>query len=328
MDPETPVTNPESRPPAKQNAAGEKLLNPSHLFDRAFKRAMRLSSPAVIRFINGAFGTSHPLDAEVEYLSTEHITGSLRQSICDMLVRLNHDDALKYLTESQTGADGDISFRIWNYSYLEGMRNRTTKGHVTEIKLVPAIVICLEPGPSTPDTLSVKITGMDGDAHTFTYPTLKLLDYTVEELEERDLSILLPFYLLKLRKRVQSAKTEEKRRELTGEMKELVEKLTAALERCEQKGKLDKSDTQTLIALMGKLYDNLYKGYPEFEEVHEMVDDMLLTAVDEAELRGIAQGKAEGLAMGEARVRQVLDLLKSGKPPEEILRLYGRAASY
>jgi hypothetical protein len=165
------------------------------------------------------------------------------------------------------------------------------------------LCVYLEPGPSTPDTLSVKITGMDGTSHTFTYPTLKLLDYTAEELEERDLSILLPFYLLKLRKRVQAAKTPEKRQELTGEMKDLVEKLTAALERGEQKGKLDKSDTQTLIALTGKLYDNLYKGYPEFEEVHEMVNDMLLTAVDEAELRG----KTEGIALGEARV---LDLLK------------------
>jgi hypothetical protein len=325
MDTRKPITDPQPEQPADQNAAGEKLLNPSHLFDRAFKRALRLSSPAVIRCINGAFGTSHPLDAEAEYLSTEHITGSLRQSICDMLVRLNHDDALKYLTESQIGDDGDMSFRMWNYSYLEGMRTRTTKGHLTEIKLVPAIVIYLEPGLSTPDTLSVKITGMDGDAHTFMYPALKLLDYTVEELEERALSILLPFYLLKLRKRVQSAKTAEKRQELTGEMKDLVEKLTAALERGEQNGKLDKSDTQTLIALMGKLYDNLYKGYPEFEEVHEMVDDMLLTAVDEAEVRG----KTEGIALGEARgIAQVLDLLKSGKPPEEILQFYGGAASY
>ncbi|MDR2483102.1 MAG: hypothetical protein LBD08_05660 [Treponema sp.] len=325
MDTKTPVTNPEQ--PAEQKSAGSA---PHQLFDRAFKRAMRLSSPSVIRFINGAFGTSHPLDAEVEYLSTEHITGSLRQSICDMMLGIGQD---KYLTESQIGDDGDMSFRLWNYSYLEGMRNRTTKGHVTEIKLVPAIVIYLEPGPSTPDTLSVKITGMDGTSHTFTYPALKLLDYTVEELEEHGLSILLPFYLLKLRKRVQAAKTEEKRRELAGEMKYLVEKLTAALERGEQNGKLDKSDTQTLIALMGKLYDNLYKGYPEFEEVHEMVDGMLLTAVDEAELRGkalgktegMALGKTEGIALGEARV---LNLLKSGKPPEEILKLYGEAAAY
>jgi hypothetical protein len=111
-------------------------------------------------------------------------------------------------------------------------------------------------------------------------------------------------------------------------MKGLVGKLTAAVERGEKNGKLDKSDTQTLIALMGKLYDNLYKGYPEFEEV----DDMLLTAVDEAELRGevwgIAWGKERGMALGEARVRQMLDLLKSGKPPEEILQLYGGAAAY
>jgi hypothetical protein len=228
MDTRKPITDPQPEQPVEQNAAEGNIR---HLFDRMFKRAMHLSSHAVIRFINGVFGTSHPLDAEVEYLSTEHITGNLQQSICDMLVRLNHDDALKYLTEAQIGADGDMSFRIWNYSYLEGMRNRTAKGHLTEIKLVPAIVIYLEPGPSTPDTLSVKITGMDGDAHTFTYPTLKLLDCTVEELEERDLSILLPFYLLKLRKRVQSAKTAEKRQEMAGEMKDLVEKLTAALER-------------------------------------------------------------------------------------------------
>ncbi|MDR2482236.1 MAG: hypothetical protein LBD08_01225 [Treponema sp.] len=59
-----------------------------------------------------------------------------------------------------------------------------------------------------------------------------------------------------------------------------------------------------------------------------MVDDMLLTAVDEAELRGEARGKTEGIALGEARgIAQVLDLLKSGKPPEEILQLYSGAAS-
>ena len=37
---------------------------------------MCLSSSAVIRFIHSVFGTSRPLTAEVEYLSTEHITGS------------------------------------------------------------------------------------------------------------------------------------------------------------------------------------------------------------------------------------------------------------
>ena len=85
--------------------------------------------------------------------------------------------------------------------------------------------------------------------------------------------------------------------------------------------------------------------------VDDLVGEMLLTVADEAELRGeargialgeargkaegIAQGKTEGLALGEARgmalgktegIAQVLNLLKSGKPPEEILQLYGGAA--
>ena len=342
MDTQTPLTDPETQRAADQDAAEGKPLTSPQFYDRAFKRAIHLSSPAVIRFINGVFGTSHPLTAKVEYLSTEHITDRLKQSIGDILIRINGDNAATYMIEVQITDDGDMAFRIWNYSYLKGLETRTAKGPITEIKLVPAIVIYLEPGPSTPDQLSVRITGMDGAEHTFTYPTLKLLDYTVEELEERNLSILLPFYLLKLRKRVQAARTPEKRQALAGQMKELVEELTAAVERGERKGSLDKSDMRTLIALMGKLYDNLYKGYPEFEEAHEMVDEMLLTVADEAELRGEArgeargkaegmalgktEGKAEGIALGEAKVRQMLNLLKSGKPPEEILQLYGEAA--
>jgi hypothetical protein len=67
----------------------------------------------------------------------------------------------------------------------------------------------------------------------------------------------------------------------------------------------------------------------------------LLTAVDEAEVRGKAEGialdEARGMTLGEAYgearreargIAQVLGLLKSGKPPEEILQFYSGAASY
>ena len=81
--------------------------------------------------------------------------------------------------------------------------------------------------------------------------------------------------------------------------------------------------------------------------VDDLVGEMLLTVTDEAEARGEARGKAEGkaeglalgktegLALGEVRgkaeglaqgIAQVLNLLKSGKPPEEILQFYAEAA--
>jgi len=38
-----------------------------------------------------------------------------------------------------------------------------------------------------------------------------------------------------------------------------------------------------MIGLMGRLYEHLYKTYPELEEASKVVEDMLLTVVDEAE---------------------------------------------
>jgi hypothetical protein len=44
------------------------------------------------------------------------------------------------------------------------------------------------------------------------------------------------------------------------------------------------------------------------------------------EVRGMALGKTEGLAQGKSEgIAQVLDLLKSRKPPEEILQFYSGA---
>jgi hypothetical protein len=56
--------------------------------------------------------------------------------------------------------------------------------------------------------------------------------------------------------------------------------------------------------------------------LEKVLEESGLTAKWEA--RGEVRGEARGIAKGEARV---LDLLKSGKPPEEILKLYSEAAS-
>ncbi|MDR2482979.1 MAG: hypothetical protein LBD08_05035, partial [Treponema sp.] len=68
--------------------------------------------------------------------------------------------------------------------------------------------------------------------------------------------------------------------------------------------------------------------------LEKVLEESGLTAKweERGEVRGIALGEARGIALGEARgeaqgIAKVLDLLKSGKPPEEILKLYGEAAS-
>jgi hypothetical protein len=71
---------------------------PYQIFDRTFKRLLRLSSGAVILFINALFGTKHPVTAKVEYLSTEHITDKLDYWVGDVLLLV--DGRHKYWLEA------------------------------------------------------------------------------------------------------------------------------------------------------------------------------------------------------------------------------------
>jgi hypothetical protein len=61
---------------------------------------------------------------------------------------------------------------------------------------------------------------------------------------------------------------------------------------------------------MGKLYNDIYKAYPEFKETNEMVDEMLLLEVDKAELAGGAK-KAREIAQ---------ELIREGWASEKIAR--------
>ncbi|MDR2535453.1 MAG: hypothetical protein LBD29_05400 [Treponema sp.] len=56
-----------------EEKSGKNRHNPPQIFDRVFKRTMRLSSMAIIQFINGLLGTDHSPRAGLEYLSTDYI---------------------------------------------------------------------------------------------------------------------------------------------------------------------------------------------------------------------------------------------------------------
>lgn len=53
---------------------------PKHEPILIFKRLMRLSSKAIVQFINGLFDTAYPVDSTVDYPSTETVTEDLTHS--------------------------------------------------------------------------------------------------------------------------------------------------------------------------------------------------------------------------------------------------------
>jgi predicted transposase/invertase (TIGR01784 family) len=79
---------------------------------------------------------------------------------------------------------------------------------------------------------------------------------------------------------------------------------------------MSKADIRKVMVLMGKLYNGLYKGYKEFEEVNGMVADMLLAELTEAELVGEQRGEQRGEER--AKVQFARKLIQKGWDSAEI----------
>jgi predicted transposase/invertase (TIGR01784 family) len=216
----------------------------------------------------------------------------------DMIVIINGTHV--YHLEAEIGDDENIVIRMFEYGFAEGLRTKTLSesGQKITIKCPNARVIYWETTKRTPDEVVLSLEFSDGTSHDYTVKTFKFLDHTIKELEEKKAVILLPFYVLKLRKRAMSERNSKRRTELCAEMKEILDELLAAVERAVNVGLMSEPDSRTVLEHTERLYKELYQGYDEFKEADVMLQNMILTYSEEAELRGIEKGREKGREEG------------------------------
>jgi hypothetical protein len=268
---------------------------------------MGLSDRAVIHFINGMFGTRHPLNHTVTRPSTETVDTNLRHSQPDMVIVIN--GCHSYLIEAQISDDEDMGVRIFRYIMNEGQRNVLKQDHILRLKLPDARVIYWETIGSTADKEIISFELSSGGLFSYEAPSFKFPKYTVAMLEKRNMGILLPFCVLKLRGKVKRAKNGAVRRGLAKQMKRLLKDIIGAAERSEKQGKMSRGDLDNVIRLTQRLHDELYSQYTEFKEDKKMWEDIKLIDYD-----GMYKAKEEARqAKKEARQAKKEAALKAEK---------------
>jgi len=145
-----------------------------HIFDLILKRLLRLSNGAVIQFINGLFGTDHPLDSTVEYPNTEYVSRKLRRLMSDIVVVINGVNV--YHLEAEIKDDESIVIRIFEYGFAQGLSTKTASegGERITIKFPNARIIYWETTKRTPDEVVLTLEFPDGGSY----------DYAVTPTEE------------------------------------------------------------------------------------------------------------------------------------------------
>lgn len=256
------------------------------IFDSTFKKILTLSSKAVVNMINGLFYTSYDPDtAEVFYHWTESVKDdTLKTTLADTILVINNSDA--YHMEAQMTKDENIVFRV--FSYGAGYADKTKeisqdeKGHdIYQIHFPnPCIIYLNNVSESVPDTYSLSVDlGLDAPI-IYRVPVVKLMNCSTEDINNRKMVILVPFFLLKLRERLSDK--ESRTPENIASLKSLIKTdIMGSIDKNIELGNITLEDGAQLYKLTQVLYTKLYSYYEETEEVTDMVDQSIVTFVDE-----------------------------------------------
>ena len=251
------------------------------IYDKAFKRILTLSEKTVINLINGLFDTDYPTDSKITYNWTEHEDKELKRTLADSILTINGRDS--YHIEAQMTEDEEIVFRFIEYGFGHAFKNRTFIDGGERMIFPRPCILYLDEGKKdkVPDEYTLIMEFENQGEFTYKVPVLRLQNFSVEELNEKKLIALLPFQLLKLRKKIQNIRTDENLKELQDfVMNDIIE----TIRKNEDVRNISHNDAHNLIELTMKLYMKIFSKYKELEEFTvRLYDQSMELATDKYE---------------------------------------------
>ena len=271
--------------------------------------------------INEVFGTSYPEDIEIIQKRNEHQTKQ-GEIITDSHL-LIADKA--YHIECQSTHDSSMVIRMIEYDFsisLESMRLEDGKYQM----YFPHSCILYLRGNQERKLLSVEMIMPDGSVTEYKIPAIYVGHYTKDEILQKQLFFLLPFYIMRYEEKTLDADHPELQKMLE-EYREIEKWLEEEFLE-EEKEKIYRDLIELIILISGyilKDQEEARKGLGDVMggKVLELESDKL---IQEGVKRGLMQGRTQGLEQGIAK--NVRTLLHKGKTVEEVADLLDLTVEY
>jgi predicted transposase/invertase (TIGR01784 family) len=185
---------------------------------------------------------------------------------------------------------------------------------------MPAPAVIFWESSKSKDIVSIRIRFPNKRVVVYKVPVFKVLEHSISELE--GMALLLPFYILKIRKELRRKSMDSaKRKALSKELESYVIEIDKILKRCKENSYITSRDAAMLFRRLLYMNMELYGQYPEFKEVDMTLKDLADTdmdeAIDKAESRGISQGINQSLS------RTAKAMKKGGEAIDKIMRYTG-----
>ena len=286
----------------------------ANIYDGAFRTILNDCRKLIIPVINEIFGETYTGEEEIQFFPNEHFIDQQdepdKERITDTNFRIAGSTVKKYHLECESSLpDGKITIRLFEYDAQIAL----DEGEVTEETLTVTFpntaVLYLRAYKKTPDKMKYVIVTPGGTVQ-YDVPIMKVQTYSLDNIFEKRLLMLIPFYIFSHEKSFPEYNSnEQKLEELKAEYQEILERL----DELEQQGVIGAFDKRTIIELSSDVIKEIAQKY---ENVQKGVGDIMGGALIETEARTILnQGKTQGIS--ETKKQTALKLLKRGKQTVE-----------
>ena len=155
--------------------------------------------------LNEIFGTNYPLDVPLEQLRNEHQTLN-GEKITDSYFRIGKKG---YHFECQSTGDSKMVIRMVEYDFAISIENVKKENGIFRMRFPHSAVIYLR--GTRKKSLRMELIMPDGKIVRYQVPVLCVQKYTKDEIFQKKLLFLLPFYIMRYekdKKKINKSETE------------------------------------------------------------------------------------------------------------------------
>ena len=248
-------------------------------FDRVFRTMAEKLPELFIYLINEVFRTEYDVkDKErIEHWRNEHQTKN-GEIITDVCLKIND---VVYHIECQSNPDGTMAFRMIEYGFAIALDNIIRKNNVYETVMPRSCVLYLRHNANTPERLTTRIYSADRKEYIdYESKIIKVQNYTRNEIFQKKLLVLLPYYIMRYERDFESINEDADR------ISALLDEYRIILYKLEEEGYENEYMTNSLIELIVQIsdymlekYENIRRGMMEMlSPIYELKADKLLYA--------------------------------------------------
>ena len=278
----------------------------ANVYDGAFRTILNDCRKLIIPVINEIFGETYTGEEEIRFFPNEHFLDQHdeadKERITDTNFTVFGKIPKKYHVECESSLpDGKITIRLFEYDAQIAL----DEGEVTEETLTVTFpntaVLYLRTYKKTPDKMKYVLVTPGGTVQ-YDVPIMKVQTYSLDDIFEKGLLMLIPFYIFSHEKDLPEYNSnEQKLAELKAEYQEILERL----DKLERQGVIGAFDKRTIIDLSGDVIHEIARKY---KNVRKGVGDMMRGKLIETSAR-----RLKNEAVNETKRNTALRMLKRGK---------------